>query len=185
MATWQYYIVYIFYHRIFFKDEMNLTENLRKPIRTREMAIKVDMLSQFMRRQNTKVNFFCPIQFSKSHLILSRRITVIISYYYQVSSGPESPGDYKSQLTKNDFDHGELLQLLQSLRVNLTGRPIRYVIYAYNIHVYCIHLATTVELTFFLIISWIREFGSEGLECILNHLRSYICRYANVFLTEQ
>lgn len=34
---------------------MNLTENLKKPVRAREFAVKCDMLGQFMRRQNTKV----------------------------------------------------------------------------------------------------------------------------------
>jgi len=99
-------------------DEMNLTENLKKPIRARDFGTKCDMLSQFLRRQNTKV-----------------------------SSGPESPQDYVKHLSRTDFEHGDLVQLLQSLRVSLTGRPI----------------------------SWITNFGAPGLECILHHLRSYIC----------
>ncbi|XP_065668594.1 protein diaphanous homolog 1 isoform X2 [Hydra vulgaris] len=99
-------------------DEMNLSENLKMPIRSKDFGDKLNMLGQFMRRQNIKV-----------------------------SSGPESAGDYQQQLSRSDFEHGELVQLLQSLRVSLTGRPI----------------------------SWIIEFGSKGLECLLNHLRNYIC----------
>ena len=42
---------------IAFQDEMNLTENLKKPCRAKDFKHKCEMLSQFMRRQNTKVSF--------------------------------------------------------------------------------------------------------------------------------
>ena len=38
------------------QDEMNLSENLRIPIRQREKAIKVDMLVQFMSKQSVSYN---------------------------------------------------------------------------------------------------------------------------------
>jgi len=99
-------------------DEMNLTEALKRPCREKDFKAKSEMLSQFMRRQTT----------TKS------------------TSGPESPQDFLEHLSKTDVEPDMLLQLLQSLRVNLTGRPI----------------------------SWTQEFGSAGLECILKHLRLYI-----------
>ena len=34
---------------------MNLTENLKKPVRAREFSVKCDMLGGFMKRQNRKV----------------------------------------------------------------------------------------------------------------------------------
>jgi len=99
-------------------DEMNLNEKMKQPIKSRDFEIKVEMLGSFMRRQNMKV-----------------------------STGPESPEDYIRELSRREYNQHELSELLQSLRVSLTGRPI----------------------------SWIREFGAKGLECILVHLRSYIC----------
>lgn len=99
-------------------DEMNLAEHLKAPIRKRDQKIKLGMLQQFMRRQHTKV-----------------------------ASGPESPGDFLKKLNSRDFEPGELLETLQALRVNLTGKPL----------------------------SWITEFGPQGLESILNHLRFFIC----------
>ena len=48
----KYYIIKtsfgIFFH---VQEDMNLSENLRQPIRNRDMATKVDMLCSFKRRQ--------------------------------------------------------------------------------------------------------------------------------------
>jgi len=100
-------------------DEMNLAEHLKKPIRQRDQQTKIGMLQQFMRREHSN----------------------------KVASGPESPNDFLRKLGRNEFEPGELIQILQALRVNLTGKPL----------------------------SWIKDFGSEGLESILNHLRFFIC----------
>jgi len=50
----------------------------------------------------------------------------ITFYGFKVASGPESPGDFLKKLNRHDFEPGELLQTLQALRVNLTGKPLRY-----------------------------------------------------------
>ena len=53
---------YSFYFYHFTQDEMNLkNENLRNPLRKRDHDIKVDMLYQFLKRQNEQVGYpvFC------------------------------------------------------------------------------------------------------------------------------
>ena len=50
----------------------------------------------------------------------------LFCYHLKVASGPESPGDFLKKLNRHDFEPGELLQTLQALRVNLTGKPLRY-----------------------------------------------------------
>eukprot|EP00795_Rhopilema_esculentum_P000332 gene332-9991_t len=110
-------------------DEMNLkNENLRVPLRKQPHDKKVDMLFQFLKRQNAL-----------------RR-----------SSGLVSTADYIRELSK--LEHGEdLLQCLQSLRVSLTGG----------------------------LLSWIKEFGEKGLDCLLNILRSYVCSSSQLELKIQ
>ena len=46
-------------------------------------------------------------------------------FFLQVASGPESPTDFLKKLSRSMFEPGELLQILQALRVNLTGKPLR------------------------------------------------------------
>lgn len=49
----RYYIIKTSFRIFFFhvQEDMNLSENLRQPIRNRDMATKVDMLCSFKRRQ--------------------------------------------------------------------------------------------------------------------------------------
>ena len=63
--------------------------------------------------------------FYREKLHLSEFFDECLIKIFQVSSGPETPQDFLDQLSRSDLDTGDLLQLLQSLRVNLTGRPIR------------------------------------------------------------
>jgi len=99
-------------------DEMNLKkEDLRNPLRKMDHDNKIDMLSQFLKRQTASVR----------------------------SSGPISPQDYIQELSKLDLSE-ELLQCLQSLRVSLTGG----------------------------LLSWIKDFGERGLNCLLDILRKYV-----------
>ena len=44
-------------------------------------------------------------------------------------AGPTSPDDYIKELNKSDMSPEHLLKTLQSVRVSLTGRPLRYVGY--------------------------------------------------------
>ncbi|XP_048589286.1 protein diaphanous homolog 2 isoform X2 [Nematostella vectensis] len=60
------------------------------------------------------------------------------------SEGMSSPGDYIKELQRSDVSLESLLKTLQSCRVSLTGRPL----------------------------SWIQEFGGQGMHCLLKHLRN-------------
>ena len=56
---------------------MNLPEPLKKPIRTRDQPTKLEMLQQFMRRQNTKVlGFELKLFFFLMHNNLNMPITL-------------------------------------------------------------------------------------------------------------
>ncbi|XP_028397686.1 protein diaphanous homolog 1-like [Dendronephthya gigantea] len=78
-------------------DEMNLSENLRIPIRNRDKAIKMDMLVQFMSKQSVP------------------------------SQGLETPTDYIEELRRTDISSEHLLRSLRSTRVSLTGRPLGWI----------------------------------------------------------
>lgn len=67
-------------------------------------------------------------------------------------AGMSSPDDYVRELKKTDVSAEHLLKSLQSVRVSLTGRPL----------------------------SWIQEFGEEGLKCLLKHLRDACEKTGNV-----
>lgn len=107
-------------------DDMNLSENLRVPIRNRDMTTKVDMLCSFKRRQ-----------------LVSQKTS---------QDGLTSPDDYVRELRRTEVSAEHLLKSLQSVRVSLTGRPL----------------------------SWIQEFGEEGLKCLLGHLREACEKTGNV-----
>ncbi|RMX46568.1 hypothetical protein pdam_00021581 [Pocillopora damicornis] len=67
-------------------------------------------------------------------------------------AGPTSPDDYIKELNKSDMSPEHLLKTLQSVRVSLTGRPL----------------------------SWIQEFGEEGLQCLIKHLRDSCSKEGNI-----
>lgn len=67
-------------------------------------------------------------------------------------SGLTAPDDYVKELNRSDVSAEHLLKSLQSVRVSLTGRPL----------------------------SWIQEFGEEGLQCLLKHLRDSCSKRGNI-----
>lgn len=67
-------------------------------------------------------------------------------------TGLTSPEDYVKELNKSDVSAEHLLKSLQSVRVSLTGRPL----------------------------SWIQEFGEEGLKCLIKHLRDSCSKQGHI-----
>ena len=53
----------------------------------------------------------------------------IIFILQQASSGLTTPGDYVKELQRVEVTREHLLKTLQSVRVSLTGRPIRSVVF--------------------------------------------------------